>query len=297
MQQVYVYGVFRPLIEMFRWLAIAAVICVGARLIGNDRISYGIIIMFLTYIGTFFEPLGELAEKFDTMQSATAAGEKILHLLNAPDAVELSSSRMPAAAADIDSRKVDSLQSDHDEGTVRSLRGRTVYFDDVWFAYKPDEWVLKGISFSIEKNRTLAIVGETGSGKTTIASLLTRLYDPQKGAISIGGVPVDSMQYGEVRRNVGMVMQDVFLFSRTVAENITLDAPFDMQAFENACGLSHCDKFIGALPRGADEPVMERGATFSAGERQLLAFARALYFDPSILILDEATSSRTPLRI
>ncbi len=288
MRQVYVYGVFRPLIEMFRWLAIAAVICVGARLIGNDRISYGLIVMFMTYIGAFFEPLGDLAEKFDTMQSATAAGEKILHLLNAPDAVEVGADRISGAYAE---NKRGLAQTGGPEGSARRVRGSSVRFDDVWFAYQPDEWVLRGISFTVEKNRTLAIVGETGSGKTTIASLLTRLYDPQKGAVAVGGVPIESLPYGELRRSMGMVMQDVFLFSRSVAENITLDAPFDKQAFDNACRLSHCDRFIGGLPRGADEPVMERGATFSAGERQLIAFARALYFDPSILILDEATSN------
>jgi ABC-type multidrug transport system fused ATPase/permease subunit len=166
-----------------------------------------------------------------------------------------------------------------------------VRFDDVWFAYKPGEWVLKGVSFSIGKNRTLAIVGETGSGKTTVANLLTRLYMPQKGRISVGGRPIEDISYEALRGSVAMVMQDVFLFSTTVAGNITLDAPFDKEAFDRACRLSHCDRFLAGLPRGADEPVMERGATFSAGERQLIAFARALYFDPSILILDEATSN------
>jgi ATP-binding cassette, subfamily B, multidrug efflux pump len=283
MQQVYVYGVFRPLIEMFKWFAVAAALCIGAWLIGNERISYGLIVMFLTYIGTFFEPLGDLAEKFDTMQSATAAGEKILLLLNEPGAVET------PGHGENNGREtgMPPMAQQHS----RTVAQGAVRFDDVWFAYKPDEWVLRGVSFSIERNHTLAIVGETGSGKTTIAGLLTRLYDPQKGAISIGGKSIGSIPYDVVRRNVGMVMQDVFLFSRIVAENITLDAPFDKQAFDHACRLSHCDKFISGLPHGAEEPVMERGATFSAGERQLIAFARALYFDPSILILDEATSN------
>jgi ATP-binding cassette, subfamily B, multidrug efflux pump len=281
MQQVYVYGVFRPLIEMFRWFAIAAVICVGARLIAGDRISYGLIVMFLSYIAIFFEPLGDLAEKFDTLQSATAAGEKILNLLNAPDAGEQATVRLSGAAAE--ESAAPGLAGDGPQGGVR--------FDNVWFAYNPGEWVLRGVSFSVERNRTLAIVGETGSGKTTIASLLTRMYVPQKGTISIGRAPLDGIPLASLRRSVGMVMQDVFLFSRTVAENITLDAPFDKKAFDEACRLSHCDSFIRGLPRGAAEPVMERGATFSAGERQLIAFARALYFDPSILVLDEATSN------
>jgi ATP-binding cassette, subfamily B, multidrug efflux pump len=280
MKQVYVYGIFRPLIEMFRWWSIAAVICIGAYLITQGRVSYGLVVMFLSYIGTFFEPLGDLAEKFDTLQSATAAGEKILNLFTVPQAREYPIAPMTGNAAFVKSA---------DDN--RAAPQGDVCFKNVWFAYKPDEWVLKDVSFSLPENRTLAIVGETGSGKTTIASLLTRLYNPQKGTISVGGHPVSDISPQRLRRSIGMVMQDVFLFSRSVADNITLDAPFDREAFDTACRLSHCDKFIGTLAHGADEPVMERGATFSAGERQLLALARALYYNPSILILDEATSN------
>jgi ATP-binding cassette subfamily B protein/subfamily B ATP-binding cassette protein MsbA len=290
MKQVYINGVFRPLIELFRWLALAGIICVGAHLIVGDRISYGLVVMFMVYIGTFFEPLGDLAEKFDTMQSATAAGEKILLLFNAPEAKEFEIAQFSDATAAQEQRWPRGGSGGH--GVSPGIpEDSVVRFDDVWFAYTSDEWVLKGVSFSIEKDRTLAIVGETGSGKTTIASLLTRFYVAQKGTISIGGVPIDDIPYGALRRSVAMVMQDVFLFSTTVAANITLDAPFDKEAFDRACRLSHCDRFIAGLPHGADEPVMERGTTFSAGERQLIAFARALYFDPSILILDEATSN------
>jgi ABC-type multidrug transport system fused ATPase/permease subunit len=292
MKQIYINGVFRPLIELFRWLTLAGVLCVAAHLIVGDRVSYGLVVMFIVYIGAFFEPLGDLAEKFDTMQSATAAGEKILALFNAPDAREIE----PAFSYE-EKRKeagpwVDEVQNKLPGAYPwKGLPQGEVRFDDVWFGYNPDEWVLKGVSFSIGKDRTLAIVGETGSGKTTIASLLTRLYDAQKGTISIGGVAIHEIPYKALRSSVAMVMQDVFLFSTTVAANITLDAPFDKEAFDRACRLSHCDRFIAGLPHGADEPVMERGATFSAGERQLIAFARALYFDPSILILDEATSN------
>jgi ATP-binding cassette subfamily B multidrug efflux pump len=290
MKQVYVYGIFRPLIELFRWLALAGVICIGARLIVGDRISYGLVVMFLSYIGTFFEPLGDLAEKFDTMQSATAAGEKILLLFSEPDAKEIE----VACSNEAMSRKAAGTgvaTFTTGIGHPKALKHGDVRFDDVWFAYKPGEWVLKGVSFSIEKDRTLAIVGETGSGKTTIASLLTRLYAVQKGTISIGGRPIDDIPYQVLRGSVATVMQDVFLFSTTVAANIALDSPFNKEKFDRACQLSHCDRFLAGLPGGAYEPVMERGATFSAGERQLIAFARALYFDPSILVLDEATSN------
>jgi ABC-type multidrug transport system fused ATPase/permease subunit len=285
MQQLYIYGIFRPLIEFFRWFAIAGVIYIGARLISTDRISYGLVVMFLSYIGTFFEPIGDLAEKFDTLQSATAAGEKILLLFNAPARKELS-----------DAGAIVSFKQAHHDPIITTRNDvprfdGEIRFDDVWFSYKPDEWVLKGVSFSIKKNQTLAIVGETGSGKTTIANLLARFYPIQKGAISIDGINVTDIPYSILRGNIAMVMQDVFLFSRTIAENVAIRPDFSEQKLAQALNISHCNKFVRGLKNGTSEMVMERGATFSAGERQLLAFARALYFDPAILVLDEATSN------
>ena len=285
MQQLYIYGIFRPLIEFFRWFAIAGVIYVGARLIGADRISYGLVVMFLSYIGTFFEPIGDLAEKFDTLQSATAAGEKILLLFNAPARKELSDKSAVASFM-----QTPWPGSGHAANGIPRFDG-DIRFEDVWFSYKPDEWILKGVSFSIKKNQTLAIVGETGSGKTTIVNLLSRFYPIQKGAIFVDGVNINDIPYSVLRGNIAMVMQDVFLFSRTIAENVSLDPKCDGQKLNQALRISHCDKFVGGLKNGALEKVMERGATFSAGERQLLAFARALYFDPAILVLDEATSN------
>jgi ATP-binding cassette subfamily B multidrug efflux pump len=285
MRQLYIYGIFRPLIEFFRWFAIAGVIYIGARLISSDLISYGLVVMFLSYIGTFFEPIGDLAEKFDTLQSATAAGEKILLLFNAPARKELSDK-----SAVIAFKKAHEHRFSLGPNSELRLDGE-IRFDDVWFSYKPDEWILKGVSFAVKKNQTLAIVGETGSGKTTIVNLLSRFYPIQKGAISIDGINVTDIPYSILRSNIAMVMQDVFLFSRTVAENVSLDEDCDEQKLNRALQTSHCNKFVQGLKNGSREKVMERGATFSAGERQLLAFARALYFDPAILVLDEATSN------
>jgi ABC-type multidrug transport system fused ATPase/permease subunit len=282
-RQVYIYAVFRPLIDFFRWFAIATVIYLGSRLIFDDRLSYGMVLMFIAYIGAFFEPIGDLSEKFDIMQSATAAGEKILSVFNAKAKKELSGPHQ------------DAPEGPPAEGVKRLSGG--IAFNDVWFSYAqgaaiaPEEWVLRGISFSVKPRETLAIVGETGSGKTTIISLLSRLYPVQKGSITVDGVDINDIPYNVLRKNIATVMQDVFLFSRTLRGNVILNSPFEAERFASVGRITHIDKFIKNLAGGENEQVMERGATFSAGERQLLAFARALYADPSILVLDEATSN------
>jgi ATP-binding cassette subfamily B multidrug efflux pump len=271
--QLYVYAVFRPLIDFSRWFAVAAVIYVGARFIVEDRVSFGLVVMFLSYIGSFFEPVGDLSEKFDTMQSATAAGEKILAVFNAPVKRERDITTVAA------------------QGETSHRFAGEIVFDHVWFAYEGEEWVLRDVSFRVKPHQTVAIVGETGSGKTTIINLLSRFYTAQRGTISIDGVNVNDIPYEIVRGNIATVMQDVFLFSRTVRENIILNNPYEEQRLAHVLRMTHTDRFIARLHAGMEEKVMERGAAFSAGERQLLAFARALYVDPSILVLDEATSN------
>lgn len=270
LKQLYIYSVFRPLISFLRWFSIAAVIYFGARGISQNRISFGLLVMFIAYIERFFAPVRDLSEKFDIMQSATAAGEKLISILKA-DAVK---------------------EIDEDEPVNRSHRFRgEIIFDDVWFSYKPEEWILKGISFSMKPGETVAIVGETGAGKTTIISILSRFYRIQRGSILIDGTNINDIPYSVIRQNIVSVMQDVFLFSRNIRENVTLGLPYNGRMFKTVSRATHIDRFIEKLPEGEMEPVMERGATFSAGERQLLSFARALYFNPSILMLDEATSS------
>jgi ATP-binding cassette subfamily B multidrug efflux pump len=283
-RQVYVYAIFRPLIDFFRWFAVATVIYIGATLIMRDMVSYGLVIMFLSYIGSFFEPIGDLSEKFDIMQSATAAGEKINGVFNAHAVKETTGG--PATEA---FKRTHGPLLCKTSGRPDRFAGEIV-FDDVWFSYGGD-WVLRGVSFCVEPKKTLAIVGETGSGKTTVINLLSRFYRVQKGSILIDGINVNDIPYNIARSNIATVAQDVFLFSRTLRENVILNNPYDEEAFKRVAAITHINKFIRSLKNGDLERVMERGVTFSAGERQLVAFARALYVDPAILVLDEATSS------
>jgi len=273
-KQLTVFAVFRPLIDFFRWAVVAAVIFFGSQALVHASLSYGIIVMFLAYIASLFEPLGDLAEKFDVMQSANAAGEKILTVLKA-DAVREIDGPPPSGSA------VPSLPR---------LRGEIV-FEDVWAAYTPGEWVLQGVSFSVPPRSTLAIVGETGSGKTTIINLLGRFYPWQKGHITVDGIDLQTIPYAELRSRMAVVMQEMFLFSRTIEENLTLGMPFDEARWNEAVRVTHIGPLLDRLKNGRQEMVMERGVTLSGGERQLCAFARALYADPAILVLDEATSN------
>lgn len=284
--QMYVYATFRPLIDFLRWFAVASVIYFGSRGILNNSISYGLIFLFTQYIANLFEPIGDLSEKFDIMISANAAGEKILSVYEADVRIEKNTSK------DILAFENQMLKKNNYESYEKAIRFKgSVEFNHVWFSYKPDEWILKDISFKIEPQKTVAIVGETGSGKSTIISLLTHFFEIQKGAILIDDIPLYSIPYNILRKNLAVVMQDVFLFAKTVKENIILNSEYDEEKFINVCKMTHIDKFISNLPNKENEMVMERGVTFSAGERQLLSFARALYYDPSILILDEATSN------
>jgi ATP-binding cassette subfamily B protein/subfamily B ATP-binding cassette protein MsbA len=270
-KQIKIFAVFRPFIDFLRWFAVALVIYLGAHELIHGRISFGIVAMFLVYISNFFEPISDLAEKFDILQSATAAGEKINTIFNTP------------------SRKENYSGVVLPESAPSPFTGN-ITFDHVWFAYKEPEWVLNDISFIIKPKTTVAIVGETGSGKSTIINLITGMYPITKGALLINDKEISSYPVDHLRARSAIVMQDIFLFSRSVIDNITLGAPIDKERLYQILNMTHCDHFISRLPKGLDEPVMERGVTFSTGERQLISFARALYTNPDILILDEATS-------
>lgn len=268
-QNIFYYAVFFPAVELIGALAVALIVWYGGGGILAGTVTFGVVAAFIQYADRFYQPVRDLSEKYNVFQSAMVASERIFELLDTEPAV-------PEPAAP---RRIGRL-----EGAVE--------FDGVWFAYQGEEWVLRDVSFRVRPGEKVAIVGATGAGKTTISNLLTRFYEFQKGAIRVDGVDIREIDGRAIRRRIGLVLQDVFLFSGTVRENIAFgarDAAGD--GVERSLAEVGGGRLAARLPRGLDEEVGERGGYFSMGERQILAFARALHYDPSILILDEATSS------
>ena len=274
-EQIFVFGVFRPLVYM---LYICSILCLfylggmghlnGVTFLGQT-ITGGTIVTFYMYISKFFTPIQNLAEQFNWLQSALASSEKVFSIMDiapkmedVPDAVEL----------------------DEVKGEIE--------FRDVWFSYLPGEWVLQGVSFHIDPHQTVAFVGSTGSGKSTILSLICRNYEFQKGEILIDGIDIRKIKISSLRRHFGQMLQDVFLFSGTIRSNIVLrEEGISDEEILQVCRYVNADKFIDKLDHGLDEEVRERGNNFSAGQRQLLSFARTIIHKPSVMILDEATAN------
>ena len=234
----------------------------------DETLSIGVLYAFTTYIKQFFNPISEMADNYTTIQSALVSADRIFELLDEEKNLE-----------DLDL----GIGMDHFQGNIE--------FKNVWFSYNDKDWILKDISFTLTKGQTAAFVGETGAGKTTIISIVSGFYKVQKGEILIDGININDIKKRDLRKNISVVLQDVFLFSGTIETNITLNDNIEKDVLEKAIEISHAKEIIEGFAKGINEPVMERGSTFSSGQRQLLSFARAIAHNPSILVLDEATSN------
>ncbi|MCF7930444.1 MAG: ABC transporter ATP-binding protein/permease [Acholeplasmataceae bacterium] len=269
LQEILVFGIFRPTIYFLSMVGTLIVLYIGYQEVLTTAFTAGLLFSYFYYVRDFFEPIQELAEQFNIMQSGFAAAEKVFDVLDTyPEITDV-----------------------EDAIELTEFSGR-IEFKDVWFYYLKDEWVLKGVSFKVNPGDTVAFVGATGSGKTTILSLIVRNYEIQKGQILIDGIDIRKIKRSSLRRHIGQMLQDVFLFSGTIAENITLrDEEITSEEVIAASNYVGANTFIDRLNNGYEHMVLERGNNFSSGQRQLISFARALVYKPSLMILDEATAN------
>lgn len=268
-REMLVFAIFRPLIYILSVLSLMVVLGAGSRDVLGDVISIGTLYIFAQYIQSFFEPIQELAEQFSTLQSSLASAEKIFTVMDE-----------------------DALVPEIEEPVILpEIKGR-IEFDHVWFAYDNENYVLRDVSFVIEPGQSVAFVGATGAGKSSILNLIGRYYDIQQGHIYIDGTDIRNLSKKQLRNAIGQMQQDVFIFEGTIESNIRLyDKDISMEEVKEAAEYVNASHFIEKLPHGYEESVSERGSTFSAGERQLLSFARTLSHKPSILVMDEATAN------
>ncbi len=267
-RSVLYYSIFFPVVEVLVALSFAIIISYGSILMFDLKIQLGEITAFIMFVNLFFRPIRAIADRFNNIQMGIVASERIFNLIDAEEHIERTGTQTPI-----------------------SLKG-LVEFNQVWFAYKSEDWILKNISFTVEAGKSLALVGATGSGKTTIASLITHLYLPQKGEIRIDHTPIDEYEISSLRKRIAFVLQDVFLFSGSIRNNLVLKST-DISADRmiKVAREIGAYEFIDALPGGFDYHVQERGMSLSQGQRQLISFIRALAVDPDIIVLDEATSA------
>ena len=263
------YGWFYPVVEFLGMLALALLLAYGGFRIRSGALTLGVLVAFFQYGLRFFRPIQDLSEKYNILQGAMAASERIFKLLDTQPEIVDSAAPRPAPVGPLE-----------------------IEFDHVWFAYKDEDWVLRDVSFRIAAGETVAVVGHTGAGKTTMSSLLLRFYDVGRGAIRIGGIDIREFDLNDLRRLFGVVLQDPYLFTGTLESNIRLGTPeITAQQVTNASRQVNLLEFVHELPHQFETPVRERGDGFSTGQKQLISFARALAHQPRILILDEATSS------
>jgi ATP-binding cassette, subfamily B, multidrug efflux pump len=268
LRSIFYYAVFYPAIELLAAVALALIILYGGGRVLEGTLTLGALVAFIQYSERFWRPISDLSEKFNILQGAMASSERIFTLLDTKP--EITPPEAPVRPAEIQGR---------------------VAFEDVSFAYANDQWVVEDISFTVDPGRSIALVGSTGAGKTTLTSLLTRFYDVSRGRITLDGVDLRALDPLQLRGSLALVLQDVHLFSGTIASNIRLGSDIPMAKIRAAAEAVSAHRFIEKLPQGYDTEVKERGTTLSVGQKQLLSFARALAHDPKVLILDEATSS------
>jgi ATP-binding cassette, subfamily B, multidrug efflux pump len=269
MRQLTIFALFRPSVDLLSTLTLSGLLWFGTTMVLNQEIPVGVLFAFVSYLMQFFQPIFDLTEKYDILQSSMASAERIFMLMD----------------------NKDTINNIEKPVKIERLKGE-IEFKNVWFAYNEEQWVLRDVSFKINPSEKIAFVGATGAGKTSIISLISRLYDIQKGEILIDGINIKHMDQHVLRRNLATVLQDVFLFTGDIKSNVRLNnESITEEDIVKACQYVNADRFIEKLPKKYEDAVNERGTTFSQGERQLIAFARAIAFNPPILVLDEATSN------